>query len=480
MDVMSLLDRWSSYRRNGYVLATTAIAAALGLRLLLEPMGRFYVDPSGRFYYVPLVLGVVATAFLTERRAIALAITLSISANLFMVPRAGIAAAVVDGMLFAALGVMVGELGRARRILKLRSSDLSSQLDLRQAMLNAMLTSTPVATLSQDGAVRYMSPVACQLFKVSETEAIGRPFQGFVDSFDLDAAREQASDGYGAFWTGRRSDGETFPLDIQPGYMPGDDQGCRVVLCLTDLSGWHASELRNQELALQLNHVWRLNSLGEMGAILAHELNQPLTAATLYLQASQADLNQTGVFGDSANRTIDMAKGQLLRAGNIIQRMRSLLIIEGRALQPERVSSMIDDLNPIIALLAPEARVQVRIEIDDDNDLVLADGIQFQQAMVNLIRNAIEAVADSDRREVLIVGGLLPDGRFGIGVEDSGPGIAPGKVAEIFQPLTTSKSNGMGLGLSVTRTIVERHGGALTVRRSDLGGAAFELSLART
>lgn len=469
-DVMPILRRWSGGRGNGYVLAAAAITGALILRLVLEPMGRFED--------VSLVLAGLAPVFLADRRATAVAICLSIFVNLVLIPREDVADEIVSVFLLAVVGVLTGELGRARHILKLKSMDLSIQLQCRDAMLSAVLASVPVIALGKDREIQYMSPTACRLFRVNDTEAVGRPFSAFVEYFDLDVPGETAGDCRGASRTGRRSDGETFPLDIQQCNVPDNVDGCRTLLCLTDLSGWHGSELRNQELAVQLNQVWRLNSLGEMGAILAHELNQPLTAATSYLQASQADLDRAGVLGDSANRTIDLAQGQILRAGNIIRRVRNLLIVDERALQPERVSSMIDDLNPIIALLVPEGGAHVRIDVDTRHDHVLADCIQIQQALTNLVRNAIEAVAGGDRREVLIVGRRLPDGRFGLGVEDSGPGIAPDQVDSIFRPLTTTKPNGMGLGLSVTRAAVERHGSTLTVRRSDLGGAAFEFSLA--
>ena len=140
---------------------------------------------------------------------------------------------------------------------------------------------------------------------------------------------------------------------------------------------------------------------------------------------------------------------------------------------------MIDDLEPILQLLGPTAGAQLRIVVEDRTDWVLADRIQFQQAIVNLVRNAIEAVAERPRREVAILGQAISTTEYRIRVEDSGPGIAPDQIGRIFRPLMTTKAGGMGLGLSVTRTIVERHGGVLGVQTSDLGGAAFAFSLQR-
>jgi two-component system sensor kinase FixL len=228
-----------------------------------------------------------------------------------------------------------------------------------------------------------------------------------------------------------------------------------------------------------LNQVWRMNSLGEMAAILSHELNQPLTAAASYLQASQVDLGRAGIMADNASRTVELAKSQVLRAGAIIRRARELLTVETQPLEPERMSSMIDDLGPIIQLLGPASDAGIQISIDNIDDRVMADRIQFQQAIVNLVRNAVEAVADRERREVRLIGRPTSAEFYEIRVEDSGPGLAPDQVERMFEPLMTTKSDGMGLGLSVTRTIVENHGGSLTVGRSEMGGAAFTFSLQR-
>ncbi|MNX75135.1 Sensor protein FixL [compost metagenome] len=216
-----------------------------------------------------------------------------------------------------------------------------------------------------------------------------------------------------------------------------------------------------------------------MAATLAHELNQPLSAAATYLHASQVDMEKAGALGDSALRTVELAKGQLLRAGKIIRRMRELLSPEARRLDSERASSMVEDLGPILTMIGSSKGIAIRMEVEAANDRVQAERIQFQQAMVNLVRNAVEAVGDQAAPEVVIVGRPASDAHYRISVEDNGPGIADDQIERIFQPLTTTKTGGMGLGLSVTRTIVESHGGRLQVSRSALGGAAFSFTLNR-
>jgi len=261
--------------------------------------------------------------------------------------------------------------------------------------------------------------------------------------------------------------------------VPGPDGQDLIALCLTDLSRWHAADAQARELHTQLNKVWRLNSLGEMAATLAHELNQPLSAAATYLYASQADMEKAGPLGDSARRTTELAKTQLLRAGAIIRRMRELLSLEVRRLDTERASSMIEDLGPVLSMIGSAKGVTVRMDLQAEADTVRAERIQFQQAIVNLVRNAVEAVGDTPGSDVVIVGRALSDAHYAISVEDNGPGIAADQVERMFQPMTSTKSGGMGLGLSVTRTIVESHGGRLVVAKSALGGAAFSFNLNR-
>jgi two-component system sensor kinase FixL len=359
---------------------------------------------------------------------------------------------------------------------------LTAKLAARDAMLSAAFLSTPALTLTRDGVIRRLNGAAAALFAVAETAARGRPFAELVPDFDMAAiaavgaetGRLESSAGH---WTGRRPDGTTFPLSIRFGLAPGAAGDDHVALGLTDLTLRHAAETQARELHAQLNTVWRLNSLGEMAATLAHELNQPLSAAGGYLHASRADMEKAGPLGDSACRTLDLAQGQLLRAGQIIRRMRAFLTQETGGLGKDSVASMIQDLSQVLAMIGRAKAVAIRIEVAAENDRVRADRIQFQQALVNLVRNGVEAAAGRGAAEVRVLGRAGADG-YRISIEDNGPGIPEDQVDRIFQPMTSTKAGGMGLGLSVTRTIVERHGGVLQAGRSAvLGGAAFFFTL---
>lgn len=364
----------------------------------------------------------------------------------------------------------------------LQAWKLTGKLAARDAMLNAAFLSTPALTLTRGGEIRRLNRAAAALFMVAQTDARGRPFAELAPGFDMAAiaavgAESGPLENGSGHWTGRRPDGSTFPLSIRFGLAPGAPDDDHVALGLTDLTLRHAAETQARELHAQLNTVWRLNSLGEMAATLAHELNQPLSAAGAYLHASRADMEKAGPLGDSACRTLDLAQGQLLRAGQIIRRMRAFLTQEMGGLGDEGVSNMIQDLSQVLALIGQARDVAIRIEVAAEDDRVRADRIQFQQAVVNLVRNGVEAAAGREAAEVRVLGRADADG-YRISIEDNGPGIPEDQGDRIFQPLTSTKAGGMGLGLSVTRTIVERHGGVLQAVRSEaLGGAAFFFTL---
>ena len=455
------------------MVAIGAVAVAVLVRAALELVGQFY--------YLPMVPAVVVAAVVGGRRATALAIALSIVANLLLVARVSVLDAAVNAALFVLVTWIIAELCWSLRAYRQRAGELSRRLAHREEMLETILASMPVVVLDRDGRVRFLTPFACTLLGVSEQEMIGRPFDSIVEGFDLadfQTGREALAGENDRVWTCRRPGG-TAPLSIQAGFLPGEHANSHAVLCLADLTQAQLADQRARDLHTQLNRVWRLNSLGEMAASLAHELNQPLAAATTYLEASQMDVEKAGLMGESAARTIDLAKNQLLRAGSIIRRMRELLAHESRSLGVDRVSSMVTDLKGVVGMLARNGAVQVEISVDDANDRVRAERIQFQQAMVNLVRNAVEAVSGRTDARIAIIGRPVSEEHYEVRVEDNGPGIPAKALETIFRPLMSTKSGGMGLGLSVTRTIVESHGGVLTVEASPLGGAVFSFNLLR-
>lgn len=475
-EVLFSMATTRSYRGwRAYLLAVAAVLACFVLRAALEHVGQFY--------YLPMIPAVVITAMLARRAPTALAIVLSITGNVLLVHRDGVLDTATNAGLFLAVGWLVAEICWAQRRMHRRSMELTRTLAGRNAVLDTVLATVPVVILGREGQIRRLTPAAASLFGVDSAATADKAFGDLVHGFDLQRLDGKASNGPleapTGHWIGRRPDGRPLILSLQMGVMPVASEDDYAAVCVTDLTEAEMATERARDLDIQLNRVWRLNSLGEMAATLAHELNQPLSAATTYMQASQRDIERAGLIGQSAARTLDLAKGQVLRAGNIIRRMRDMLTTGTRRLERERISSMIEDLGPAFALIGRDRGVDIRTDIDPADDIVRAERIQFQQALINLVRNAAEAVADQAQPVVVIRGRALGDGGYRLTVEDSGPGIPGDDIESVFRPMTTTKSSGMGLGLSVTRTIVDSHGGSLSVGRSDLGGAAFSIDLPR-
>lgn len=457
---------------KGYLLAVLAVLVFFGVREAL--------DLFGTFYYLPLVPAVVVTALLSRRAPTILAMALSIAANVLVTPREGLTDTVVNALLFATVTWLLAELCWAQRRAHLQTLDLGRDLADRDALLDTVLTSVPVVVLDRAGRVRRMTSAAAEMFCVDPAASEGAPFKRFIHGFSLDRFSPDRAAATPEHWIGRRPDGRPLIVSLQLGVMSAaSDDKDHAALCLVDVTETHAANERLRDLDAQLNRIWRLNSLGEMAATLAHELNQPLSAAATYMHATQRDIEKVGLLGQSAGRTLELAKAQMLRAGSIIKRMRDLLATGTQALDSDRVSSMIEDLGPALTMIARDRGVEIRTEISERDDDVRAERIQFQQALINLVRNAVDAVQDQPDAVVLVTGHPVADDLYRVTVEDNGPGIPPDQIQHIFQPMTTTKSAGMGLGLSVTRTIVESHGGSLVVGDSRLGGAAFRFDLPR-
>lgn len=232
--------------------------------------------------------------------------------------------------------------------------------------------------------------------------------------------------------------------------------------------------LAHEELA----HINRLSTMGEMASCLAHELNQPLAAITnfAYLLEHNASASQdSGVIAEHAASI----REQALRAGSIISSVQAMT----RKTPPTRQRLSLKTLvRKSLVMLEPElhhAGVKLREHYDDNLPEIMADAIQVQQIVVNLVRNAIEAMSDTPRsnRQLLIETRTLAHDMVVLRVSDTGPGLAADQRQAVFEPFTTTKSSGMGMGLTICRSIAELHSGRLISEAGDLGGATFALSL---
>ena len=240
----------------------------------------------------------------------------------------------------------------------------------------------------------------------------------------------------------------------------------------------HRDERTLREVQAELLQVSRLSTMGEMAAALAHELNQPLTAMSNYLQAGRRLAEQmTDARAPTLREVMSKATEQALRAGRTIQRLREFVARGDSERRIESLRRVVEEAGALALVVAKERTTAITVELDPRVDDVLIDKVQIQQVLLNLLRNAIEAMQDSARRAIVVASAPAADGMVRVSVADSGPGMAPEVMAKLFQPFVTTKSQGMGIGLSISRTIIAAHGGEITAEANPAGGTVFRFTV---
>jgi PAS domain S-box-containing protein len=233
-------------------------------------------------------------------------------------------------------------------------------------------------------------------------------------------------------------------------------------------------DLRFQKLQNEFFHAARLAAAGQMAAALAHELNQPLTAVVNSVNAAKRLLNREGrVNLLIAQEITGEAAGQALRASEIVRSLRQFLVRDETERQIEVLPAMIEEAGALALRSIAPLTMRLTFEFDGCAQGVLVNRVQIQQVIVNLIRNAFEAMADQESREVTLTTRTVGDGTIEVAVADIGPGISGDIAGRLFEPFVSTKRDGMGLGLSISRSIIEAHGGQLTAGPNPRGGTVF-------
>lgn len=235
---------------------------------------------------------------------------------------------------------------------------------------------------------------------------------------------------------------------------------------------------RLAETQAQLVHVARLNALGEMAGSLAHELNQPLTAIANYVSAAQEFVVRDPTSPRVAE-LLQKAGDQAVRAGQIVSRVRANVDRGEIDASEQSMAGLVHEAVDVAVAGAAREGIAIRYALDRDADRVMVDRIQVQQVILNLVRNAVEAMQGRARRELRIESRPAEEGFLEVCVADTGPGIAPEVADRLFQPFVTAKPEGMGVGLSISRNIIEAHGGRMWASGNADGGATFHFSLRR-
>ena len=369
------------------------------------------------------------------------------------------------------------------------AKQIEAELRKRESHLRSILDTVPDAMIVIDGhgIIQSFSAAAERMYGYSERDAIGRNVSELMPDPDRSRhdsyiARYRATGkphiiGIGRIVTGRRRDGTTFPMHLSIGEMRTAGEPFYTGFA-RDLTEHQQTQARLQELQAELVHVSRLSAMGEMASALAHELNQPLAAISNYMKGSRRLLaGSTDANAAKIESAMDRAAEQALRAGQIIRRLRDFV---SRGELEKRVESIFRLIEESGALGLPGAReqgVQLRFSLNPDADLVLADRVQIQQVLVNLFRNALEAMAQAPRRELIVTNRKAADDMIEIEVSDTGTGFHDDVKPNLFQTFYTTKETGMGVGLSISRSIIEAHGGRMWAENNAAGGATFRFTL---
>lgn len=292
--------------------------------------------------------------------------------------------------------------------------------------------------------------------------------------------------GVGREVVGQRRDGSTFPMYLSVGEGTLDGEKIYVGI-IHDLTSYQEAQLglrereaqrRLQELQSELLHVSRLSAMGQMASALAHELNQPLSAIANYVKAAHRML--AAVDDPRTGRIQDImvkASEQTIRAGEIIRRLRDYVEKRQTTRTWENLNKVVEEALALGLIGAAETNVKVRATLDPALPPIAIDKVQIQQVLVNLIRNAIEAMHTAPTRVLSITTRPDEDHFVQVAVADTGVGLADEVAAKLFQPFVTTKKAGMGVGLTICQSIIEGHGGRIWATANESGGVSFRFRL---
>jgi two-component system sensor kinase FixL len=253
----------------------------------------------------------------------------------------------------------------------------------------------------------------------------------------------------------------------------------KYVGTIHDITDRRRAEDEARVLQERLTHFSRLSTMGEMAAGLAHEINQPLSAIATYAQACQRLIRQLEPDIDDVTAALEQINAQALRAGEVIRRLRNFVKNREVKREPVNCARLLEDLSTLAETDARLHNIRLRLDCQEPLPTVYADPIQLQQVILNLVRNAIDAMADApeDRREVVLMTREATEGEIEITVADRGTGLAPEATEHLFNPFFTTKASGTGLGLAISRSIVRAHGGRLWHTPNDGCGVRFHFTL---
>jgi len=355
--------------------------------------------------------------------------------------------------------------------------------------LHALIDTVPDAmvVIDTEGKVLSFSKGASRMFGYAEADVIGENISMLMPSPDRERhdryisryleTGERRIIGIGRVTTARARDGSTFPVDLSVSeLMVGS--GRVFTGFIRDLTGNRQTEQQMHSLLAELAQVSRISAMGTLATSIAHELNQPLTAITNYVEAARDLLDDpTPENLGYLREALSESAAETLRAGQIVQRLRNFISRGDAVREFGSLTRLVKEASALALINGDGRDVDFDAVLDPHLDRVLVDAVQIQQVLVNLIRNALEAMKDSPIKQLTIASQPFGDDMVQVSVSDSGPGLDKHVAERLFHPFVSTKASGMGLGLSICQTIINAHDGQIWARPSDLGGTEFCFTL---
>ena len=470
--------------RTHYWVAAGAVLLLLMLAWGLHP----WLEDRGSFIiFIPAVL------FAAGLRGLGpglVATVLGLVFGLLLLSDASLAPPeVLEAVIFAIVGGGISWFGEQLRRTRVRSQNSAQDLRAREAHLRSILDAVPDATvvIDENGVIQSFSAAAERLFGYRESGVMGHNVSmlmptPFRDEHDRYIARYLATGekriiGIDRVVTGQRQDGSTFPMKLEVGEMKSGERRFFTGF-IRDLTERQETEHQLQELQTELARLSRLTAMGEMASTLAHEINQPLSAISNYLQGCNRLLEpvkhpNVPKIRDALAETTK----QTLRAGNIIRQLREFVARGETEKHPENINKLVEEASALALVGAKEEGVKTLFRFDIRIAPVLVEKIQIQQVLLNLMRNAIEAMQGCDRKELLVATTASGKDMVEVSVADTGSGLSEEITERLFQPFVTTKPAGMGVGLSISKRIIEAHGGEMWAEPNPGGGTVFRFTL---